>query len=62
VTCSLDGPTTLVEFWLDDHGDGTVGVRVVESGFEAFDAADDVRRENDKGWRQELEALARALT
>jgi uncharacterized protein YndB with AHSA1/START domain len=61
VTCSVDGPTTLVEFWLDDHGDGTVGVRVVESGFEAFEAAEDVRRDNDKGWRQELAALARAL-
>ena len=54
-----------MEFWLDDHGDGTVTVRVVESGFDALDSAEDVRRANrdgnDKGWRQELAALARAL-
>jgi len=55
------GVPTLVEFWLDDHGDGTVTVRVVESGFEALESPDDARRENDKGWRQELAALARAL-
>ena len=65
VTRSVDGPTTLVEFWLDDHGDGTVTVRVVESGFDGLDSAEDVRRANrdgnDKGWRQELGALARAL-
>lgn len=65
VTRSVDGPTTLVEFWLDDHGDGTVTVRVVESGFDGLDSAEDVRRtnraENDKGWHQELAALARAL-
>jgi len=66
VTRSVDGPTTLVEFWLDDHGDGTVTVRVVESGFDGLDSAEDVRRANrdgnEKGWRQELDALARALT
>lgn len=65
VTRSVDGPTTLVEFWLDDHGDGTVTVRVVESGFDGLDSAEDVRRANrdgnDKGWHQELGALARAL-
>jgi uncharacterized protein YndB with AHSA1/START domain len=65
VTRSVDGPTTLVEFWLDDHGDGTVTVRVVESGFDGLDSAEDVRRANrdgnDKGWRQELGALERAL-
>lgn len=66
VTRSVAGPTTLVEFWLDDHGDGTVTVRVVESGFDGLDSPEDVRRANrdgnDKGWRQELGALARALT
>ncbi len=51
------GPATLVEFWLTDHGDGTVTVRVVESGFET----EENRRENDKGWLQELGALRRAL-
>ena len=50
-------PTTLVEFWLDDHGDGTVTVRVVESGFET----EEHRSGNDKGWLQELGALRRAL-
>lgn len=58
---SVDGPTTLVEFWLDDHGDGSVTVRVVESGFSALDSPEEARRANDKGWRQELGALARAL-
>lgn len=61
VTRSVGGPTTLVEFWLDDHGDGTVTVRVVESGFEALDAPDEARRANDRGWLQELGALRRAL-
>jgi uncharacterized protein YndB with AHSA1/START domain len=54
---SVDGPTTLVEFWLDDHGDGTVTVRVVESGF----WTEENRAGNDKGWLQELGALERAL-
>ena len=58
VSRSVDGPTTLVEFWLDDHGDGTVTVRVVESGFET----EENRAGNDKGWLQELGALERALT
>jgi uncharacterized protein YndB with AHSA1/START domain len=62
VARTVDGPTTLVEFWLDDHGDGTVTVRVVESGFERFDAAEESRRANDTGWLRELDALARALS
>jgi uncharacterized protein YndB with AHSA1/START domain len=62
VSRSVDGPTTLVEFWLDDHGDGTVTVRVLESGFEVLDSPEDARRANDKGWLQELGALARALS
>jgi uncharacterized protein YndB with AHSA1/START domain len=65
VTRSVDGPTTLVEFWLDDHGDGTVTVRVIESGFDDLDSPADVRRANregnDTGWRTELGALKRAL-
>jgi uncharacterized protein YndB with AHSA1/START domain len=65
VTRSVDGPTTLVEFWLDDHGDGTVTVRVVESGFDGLDATEEIRRANrdgnDDGWRQELAALSRAV-
>jgi hypothetical protein len=58
---SVSGPTTLVEFWLDDHGDGTVTVRVVESGFDTLDSPEEARRDNDKGWLRELDALARAL-
>lgn len=57
VSRSVAGPTTLVEFWIDDHGDGSVTVRVVESGF----GTEENRRGNDEGWRQELAALARAL-
>jgi uncharacterized protein YndB with AHSA1/START domain len=57
VSRSVDGPTTLVEFWLDDHGDGSVTVRVVESGFRT----EENRSGNDRGWLQELGALRRAL-
>ena len=65
VSRTVDGPTTLVEFWIDDHPDGGVVVRVAESGFEGLDSAEAVRRENYEGnvagWRMELAALSRAL-
>jgi hypothetical protein len=63
VTRSVEGTTTLVEFWLEAAGDG-VAVRVVESGFDSLDSTEEIRRrnreDNDDGWRQELDALARA--
>ncbi len=54
------GRTTFVEFRVDPLADG-VRVTVVESGFAALDAPDDVRRDgrqqNTEGWKQELAKL-----
>jgi uncharacterized protein YndB with AHSA1/START domain len=65
VARTVDGPTTLIEFWLDDDPAGGILVRVAESGFEGLDATEAQRRENYEGnangWRTELAALARAL-
>jgi uncharacterized protein YndB with AHSA1/START domain len=65
VTRDVDGPTTLVEFWIDDNADGGVTVRVAESGFEELDSTEEVRRRNYDGnvagWATELAALARAV-
>ncbi|MGW7066806.1 ATPase [Streptomyces sp. NPDC054855] len=53
-------PSTLVEFWIDERGEGGVTLRVVESGFSGL--ADDPatwlkeRAGNDKGWLTELQA------
>jgi uncharacterized protein YndB with AHSA1/START domain len=66
LTRSVDGPTTLVEFWIEDNDDGGVIVRVAESGFEELDATDEQRRRNYEGnadgWPTELAALARAVS
>jgi uncharacterized protein YndB with AHSA1/START domain len=66
VTRTVDGPTTLVEFWIDDDDGGGVTVRVVESGFEDLDSTEEQRRENYDGnaggWGTELAALARAVS
>jgi uncharacterized protein YndB with AHSA1/START domain len=66
VTRDVDGPTTLVEFWIDDNADGGVTVRVAESGFEELDSTEEVRRTNydgnATGWPTELAALARAVS
>lgn len=54
------GPSTLVEFWIDERDGGGVTLRVVESGFSGL--ADDPatwleqREGNDKGWLIELAA------
>jgi uncharacterized protein YndB with AHSA1/START domain len=65
-TRDVDGPTTLVEFWIDDDPGGGVTVRVVESGFEELDSTEEVRRANydgnATGWPTELAALARAVS
>jgi uncharacterized protein YndB with AHSA1/START domain len=54
------GNTTLVEFQLRSLDDG-VSVTVVESGFAALDASEDVRAaghaSNTDGWAQELDSL-----
>jgi uncharacterized protein YndB with AHSA1/START domain len=51
-----DEPTTLVEFTLSEHGDGTELV-VVESGFDALPAGrrDEAFRMNDRGWAAQMD-------
>jgi len=55
-----EGNTTLVEFTLTPEGEKT-RVRVVESGFEALDAPEELRdkamQDNESGWPQVLDAL-----
>jgi uncharacterized protein YndB with AHSA1/START domain len=48
------GPTTLVEFTLEEDGDATV-LHLVESGFAALPP--ESRAENDRGWTEELGEL-----
>jgi hypothetical protein len=54
------GNTTLIEFFVDDAGDG-VTVTVVESGFAALDVPEEVRqsqlKDNTGGWSEELGSL-----
>lgn len=58
---SGEGPSTLTEFWIDDH-EGRTGVtlRVVESGFSSLDVSAEEQRkrieENTEGWELELAA------
>ncbi|SCG59048.1 SRPBCC domain-containing protein [Micromonospora halophytica] len=56
--------TTLVEFTLIPEGDGT-RLRVVESGFAALAAPEDLRRkamtDNTSGWPQVLDALKKRV-
>ena len=52
------GTTTLVEFTLEEAGDGTV-LHLVESGFAALPPAS--REQNDKGWDEELGELQEYL-
>jgi len=54
-----DGPTTRVEFTLDDHPEGT-RLRLVESGFARL--VSDARDRNSRGWDRELGDLAGYLT
>jgi uncharacterized protein YndB with AHSA1/START domain len=54
-----DGPTTRVEFTLDDHPEGT-RLRLVETGFAGL--ADAARDGNTRGWQNELGELAAYLT
>ena len=53
-------PTTLVEFQLEEVGEGT-RLTVVESGFDRIPAARhaEALRMNDAGWAEQLENIAR---
>jgi len=63
---ALDGSSTLVEFWIEEHEDGGVTLRVAESGFEGLDRTAEERRkmfdENTEGWTIELAAARAHLT
>ncbi|MFX4272697.1 ATPase [Propionibacteriaceae bacterium Y1685] len=56
---------TLVEFFVTDNGDGTVGVRVVESGWSGLslppEQLSDNHAENEGGWELEMDLLAAAF-
>ena len=52
------GPTTRVEFTLDDHPEGT-RLRLVESGFASLAA--ESRDRNSRGWDRELGDLVAYL-
>lgn len=60
VRLTAPGKTTLVEFFLAAEQDA-VTVTVVESGFAALDAPEEVReagmRDNTGGWAEELAGL-----
>lgn len=49
-------PSTLVEFTLEDTGDGGTRLTVVESGFDAIPAArrDEAYRMNSGGWEEQM--------
>lgn len=57
---------TLVEFFVTDNGDGSVQVRVVESGFAALklpaEKISDNQAENEDGWELEMGLLAAAFS
>lgn len=54
----VDGPSTLVEFWIDEKGADSVVLKVVESGFASLpgDAAERRKKfdDNTEGWTIEL--------
>lgn len=56
----VDGPSTLVEFWIDETGSDSVVLKVIESGFASLpgDAAERRKKfdDNTEGWTIELGA------
>ncbi len=62
---TLSAGTTLVEFWITEHGDG-VTLKVAESGFASLDEPEVDRRsrfaDHTDGWRIELDLARHALT
>jgi uncharacterized protein YndB with AHSA1/START domain len=51
--------STLVEFWVDEHVNGTL-VRVVESGFASMPNGEQAVEGNTKGWETQLDILKAA--
>ncbi|WP_375001049.1 ATPase [Aeromicrobium sp. CTD01-1L150] len=58
-----DAPSTLTEFWIEDHESGGVTLRVRESGFETLGKDAEALRshiaDNTAGWAEELRVAAR---
>lgn len=56
-------PNTLVEFWIENTHSGAVRLRVIESGFAAFDEPEHERaiNANTRGWKAEMLAAQRHL-
>jgi uncharacterized protein YndB with AHSA1/START domain len=56
-------PTTLVEFFLEESGDGT-NLRIVESGFDQIPVARraEAFRQNDGGWSGQIKNIARYVS
>ncbi|AEF41396.1 SRPBCC family protein [Hoyosella subflava] len=61
-----DAGSTLVEFWIDERNDGSVSLRVAESGFSTLTVSEEERRrkidDNTEGWETELAAARSYLT
>lgn len=57
-------PNTLVEFWIETTNSGAVRLRVMESGFAAFDRDEHARviSANTRGWNAEMLAAQRHLS
>ncbi|WP_205857282.1 SRPBCC domain-containing protein, partial [Phytoactinopolyspora endophytica] len=55
-----DGNSTLIEFFLQPQGDGTV-LRVIESGFASLDAVEETRTKsfdsNVDGWAEQMAVI-----
>ena len=56
-------PNTLVEFWIEPTHSGAARLRVMESGFAAFDAGEHAHAisANTRGWEAEMLAAQRYL-
>jgi len=56
-------PTTLVEFRLDEDGEGTI-LTIAESGFDSLPAArrDEAFRGNDRGWTNQAKNIERHVS
>jgi uncharacterized protein YndB with AHSA1/START domain len=58
---AVQDQSTLIEFWVETQSDGSVLLRVVESGFDALDLTEKQRRqdleEHLSGWAVELAAV-----
>lgn len=57
-------PNTLVEFWVETTNSGAVRLRVIESGFAAYDEQGHTRAisANTRGWQAEMQAAQRHLS